>query len=258
MPSTILPNPFDFSQQVVLVTGSGKGIGRAIAARFAAGGARVAVHYHTSASAAQEIVAEIKSEGCEARAFRADVTQAREVKELFAAVQAAFGRLDVLINNAGSYPTTPLLDLSEEEWDAVIASNLRSVHLCTQAAARQMIAQANGGSILNIATIEAQSTAPGHSHYSAAKAGVLMYTRSAARELAGHGIRVNAISPGLIWRPGIEEQIPEFVAYWKSTNPSGRLGLPEEVANACLFLASSAADWITGVNLPVDGGALAV
>jgi 3-oxoacyl-[acyl-carrier protein] reductase len=258
MPSNTIPNPFDFSRQVVLVTGSGKGIGRAIAARFAAAGARVAVHYHTSASAAEEILAEIKSEGGEARAFRADVTQAGEVKDLFAALQAAFGRLDVLVNNAGSYPTTPLLDLSEEEWGAVIASNLRSVHLCTQAAARQMVVQGNGGSILNIATIEAQSTAPGHSHYSAAKAGVLMYTRSAARELAGHGIRVNAVSPGLIWRPGIEEQIPEFVAYWRSTNPSGRQGLPEEVANACLFLASSAADWITGVNLPVDGGALAV
>ena len=256
MSPTTLPNPFDFDQQVVLVTGSAKGIGRGIAARFAAAGARVAAHYHTSAAAAEDLVAAVQSQAGKARAFQADLSRPAEVEGLFTAVRAAFGRLDVLVNNAGAYPVTPLLELAAEEWDAILNANLRSAHLCTRSAAKLMIAQNRGGVILNIATIEAQSTAPGHSHYAAAKAGLLMYTRSAA-VAAPHAIRVNAVSPGLIWRPAIEEQIPEFVARWKATNPSGRLGLPEEIGDACLFLASPAAAWITGINLPVDGGALA-
>ncbi|HVN56118.1 MAG TPA: SDR family NAD(P)-dependent oxidoreductase [Anaerolineaceae bacterium] len=257
MSPTTLPNPFDFSEQVVLVTGSAKGIGRGIAARFAAAGARVAVHFHTSAAAAASLVSQIQNQGGSAHAYRANLSHPAEVDSLFSAVQSTFGRLDVLVNNAGAYPVTSLLEITAEEWDEILNANLRSAHLCTRSAARLMIAQGSGGSIVNIATIEARSTAPGHSHYAAAKAGLLMYTRSAAIELAPHGIRVNAVSPGLIWRPGIEEQIPEFVARWKATNPSRRLGLPEEIGDACLLLASSAASWITGVDLPVDGGELA-
>jgi NAD(P)-dependent dehydrogenase (short-subunit alcohol dehydrogenase family) len=147
--------------------------------------------------------------------------------------------------------------MSEEEWDRVVDTNLKSVFLGTQAAARQMKGQdPPGGAIVNIASIEGESPAPLHSHYNAAKAGVIMHTRAAALELGPHGIRVNSVSPGLIWRPGIEEDWPEGVEHWQQAAPLTRLGRPEDVADACLFLASPAARWITGANLRVDGGVL--
>ncbi len=142
------------------------------------------------------------------------------------------------------------------QWDAVLAATLRSVFLMTQAAARQMIAQGGGGAIVNISSIEAENPAPGHSHYNAAKGGVLMYTRAAANELGPHGIRVNAVAPGLIWTPGLETNWPEGVARFLRAAPLGRIGTPEDVADACLFLASPAARWITGASLTVDGGVL--
>jgi NAD(P)-dependent dehydrogenase (short-subunit alcohol dehydrogenase family) len=138
----------------------------------------------------------------------------------------------------------------------VVDASLKSVFLCTQAAARLMVERGIQGAIVNIASIEAESPEPDHSHYDAAKAGVLMHTRSAAFELAPHGIRVNAVSPGLIWQPGIEESWPEGVARWQAAAPLQRMGFSEDVADACLFLASPAARWITGVNLRVDGGVM--
>ena len=167
-----------------------------------------------------------------------------------------FGALDVLINNAGSYPFSPLVEVSDIEWDQVVASNLRSVHLCTQAAARAMIAQGRPGAIVNIASIEAENPAPHHSHYVAAKAAVVMYTRSAAQELGRQGIRVNCVSPGLIWREGLDRDWPEGVNAYLRAVPLGRLGYPDDVADTCLFLASPAARWITGANLVLDGGVL--
>jgi len=251
-----IQNPFGFTDRVVVVTGSGKGIGRGIALRFAEAGACVAVHYRTSQAAAEQTAAGIRSLGRQAGVFQADVGDAPQVSALIARVTAQFGHIDIWINNAGVYPSTPLLQMTGDEWDRVIDGNLRSVFLCTQAAARQMVAQGQGGVIINIASIESQLTAPGHSHYNTAKAGVVMHTRIAARELGKHAIRVNCVSPGLIWRLGIEVDDPEFVTRWEKTTPLGRLGRPEDVANACLFLASDAAHWITGINLPVDGGAL--
>jgi NAD(P)-dependent dehydrogenase (short-subunit alcohol dehydrogenase family) len=149
-----------------------------------------------------------------------------------------------------------LLDMKESEWNEVIAANLRSVHLCTQAAARHMIACGRPGAIVNIASIEAENPAPKHSHYVAAKAGVVMYTRSAALELGAHGIRVNCVSPGLVWREGLDRDWPEGVSAYLAAVPLRRLGQPDDVADACLFLASAAARWITGSNLVVDGGVL--
>jgi NAD(P)-dependent dehydrogenase (short-subunit alcohol dehydrogenase family) len=146
--------------------------------------------------------------------------------------------------------------MAEEEWDLVINSNLRSTFLCTQAAAKQMIAQGSGGAIVNIASIEGENPAPMHSHYSAAKGGVLIYTVAAAQELGAHAIRVNAVVPGLIWREGIEQAWPEGVARWQKAAPLKRLGLPSDVADACLFLTSQAARWITGASLRVDGGVM--
>lgn len=247
----------DFRGQAVVVTGAGRGIGPGIARRFAEAGANLVINYRESRPGAEELVTGIESAGGEAIAHRADVSRADQVQGLFQRCLEAYGRLDVLVNNAGTYPGAGLLEMSEPEWDQVLADNLRSVHLCTQAAARVMVKQGIHGAIVNNASIEGVSPEPDHSHYDAAKAGVLMHTRSAAFELAPYGIRVNAVSPGLIWQPGIEEDWPQGVARWQAAAPLKRLGLAEDVADACLFLASPMARWITGVNLFVDGGVMA-
>jgi NAD(P)-dependent dehydrogenase (short-subunit alcohol dehydrogenase family) len=247
-------NPLDFHGKTVLVTGAGQGLGRGIALAFARAGAAVALHYRSSRAEAQTAADEIRALGGSVQVFQADLVQEAQVDALFAQVDESLGVLDVLINNAGEYPVTSLLEMPAAEWERVIASNLTSVFLATRAAARGMIARGRGGAIVNIASVEAQFPAFGHIHYSAAKAGVVMATRSAAFELGQYNIRVNAISPGLIWREGIEQNWPDGVARWHAAAPLGRLGLPEDVAQACLFLASPAASWISGADLPVDGG----
>ncbi len=247
---------FDFSGKTALVTGSGSGLGKGIAIRFAQAGAAVAVNYRYSADGAQAVVAQIKADGGKAIAIQANVTRKDDVERLIEQTVAAFGRLDVLVNNAGAYPLSLLLEMSQVEWDDVINANLRSVFLCTQTAAKQMITQNKGGAIINIASIEGENPAPMHSHYNAAKGGVLMHTMAAANELGPQKIRVNAVSPGLIWRAGIEQAWPDGVARWQKAAPLTRLGMPDDVADACLFLASPAARWITGINLRVDGGVM--
>lgn len=246
---------FDYFEKIVLVTGAGSGLGQGIAIRFAQAGARIIVHYRTSAQSAATVVAQIIDAGGDAVALQADVTDESDVQRLIEQSVARFGRIDVLINNAGTYPLHSLLEMSTAQWDKVINANLRSAFLCTQAVARQMIAQ-GGGSIINITSIEAENPAPLHSHYNAAKAGVAMLTKSSALELGKQNIRVNAVAPGLIWRDGIEQSWPDGVQRWRSTAPLGRLGMPEDVADACLFLASPAARWITGATLLVDGGVM--
>lgn len=237
--------------RVALVTGSGSGHGRGIARRLAEAGAAVVVHYRTSEQGALEVVDAIAASGGRAVALQGDLTEGEEVDGLFDAGVEALGGLDILINNAGAYPLSPLVEMAEDEWEAVVRANLKSVHLCTQAAARRM---SEGDAIVNVASVEALQPMPMHAHYDAAKAGVLMHTRSAALELGPRGIRVNAVSPGLIERPGIEEAWPEGVEGWLRVVPLGRMGTAEDVADACLFLASDAARWITGANLVVDGG----
>lgn len=244
----------DFTGKAVLVTGAGAGIGRAIALRFAQAGAAVCLHYRDNEAGAAQVADDIVADGGRAETVRADLRFAAAAEVAIGHAVATFGRLDILINNAGSYPVTPLLQMTSEQWREVIGANLDSVHFCTQAAAKVM--RDHGGAIVNISSIEALNPAPGHVHYTSAKAGVLMYTRSAARELGSDGIRVNAVSPGLIWREGLEESWPEGVTAYKNAAPLGRLGLPGEVADACLFLASPAAAWVTGANLIVDGGVL--
>jgi NAD(P)-dependent dehydrogenase (short-subunit alcohol dehydrogenase family) len=250
-----IPNPFDFSGKVVLVTGSGRGIGHVVARRFAQCGAELALHYHTSSEGVEELSAECLSVGGRAVGLQADLQQEEEVERMFRQIDQYFGRLDVLINNAGTWSMSLITDMTAGEWDDILNVNLRSAFLCTREAARRMSKQAGGGAIVNIASVEGLFPVQGHSHYSAAKAGLLMYTRAAAQELGAKHIRVNSVSPGLIWRPGIEEAWPSGVQAWQNSTPLGRLGQPEEIANACLFLASAAAGWISGTNLIVDGGA---
>jgi NAD(P)-dependent dehydrogenase (short-subunit alcohol dehydrogenase family) len=247
---------FDLSGQAVLVTGAGSGIGRAIAARFAEAGASVAVHHHTSKDGARAVVDEVAATGGRARAFEADLTREGEPERLVDAVIASFLRLDVLVNNAGSYPLAALLEMSGEQWDEVLAANLKSALACLQAAGRRMAA-AGGGAIVNVTSIQAFRPAPELAHYSAAKAGLEMLTRSAAVELGRAGVRVNTVAPGLIWREGIETAWPDGVARFVARAPLGRLGQPHDVADACLFLASPAARFVTGATLVVDGGVLA-
>ncbi|MFZ2614742.1 MAG: glucose 1-dehydrogenase [Anaerolineae bacterium] len=254
-----IPHPsalFDLTGRVALITGSGSGLGQGLAIRFSQASAKVIVHFNASRAGSQAVVERIETLGGEALALAADLTQPDEVTRLVTQAVAHFGRVDMLINNAGLYPLAGLLTMAAAEWDAVIAANLRSTFLCTQAVARQMIAQGSGGAIVNITSIEAENPAPHHSHYSAAKAGVFMLTRSAAAELGRHGIRVNAVAPGLIWREGLEQDWPDGVNRYLAAAPLGRLGMPEDVADACLFLASPAARWITGASLTVDGGVL--
>jgi len=254
-PPTV-PALLDLTGHIAVVTGAGSGMGAGIAKRFAEAGAYVVVHYLRSEDGSRRVVESIEAAGGRALTVQADLTSAAEVEHLMTTVRDTLGPADILVNNAGLYPVSPLLDMNESEWDLVIDANLKGVHLSTQAAARVMRASGRGGAIVNIASIEASNVAPMHAHYSAAKAGVVMYSRTAARELGPLGIRVNVVSPGLIWREGLDTAWPEGVSRYQRAVPLGRLGDPIDVADACLFLASPAARWITGAELVVDGGVL--
>jgi glucose 1-dehydrogenase len=245
----------DFTGKVAIVTGAGSGLGQGLARRFAEAGASVIVHYNSSETGAQKVTRQIREHGGDAIAVQGDLTQEEDAARLIQHASEQFKGLDVLINNAGTYPLHSVLGMTSLEWDHVVDANLRSVFLCTQAAARVMKDQ-DGGAIVNITSIESENPAPNHSHYNAAKGGVLMFTRASACELAPHGIRVNAVAPGLIWREGLQRDWPDGVQRWQKTAPLKRLGLPEDVADACLFLASPAARWITGASLLVDGGVM--
>jgi 3-oxoacyl-[acyl-carrier protein] reductase len=238
----------DLSGTTTLVTGGSGGIGRGIAERFAEAGSAVVVHYNRDREGAIAVVERIEAAGGTAMALRADLT---DDDACHALVDAA-GGLDILINNAGIQPVEALDGMSVRSWRAMIDANLTSAFSCTQAAARAMMGR--GGCIVHIASIEAAQPAPGHAHYSSAKAALVMHARAAALEYGPHGIRVNTVSPGLIDRPGLATDWPDGVRRWQEAAPLGRLGTPTDVANACLFLASPLAAWITGQNLTVDGG----
>jgi 3-oxoacyl-[acyl-carrier protein] reductase len=245
----------DLTGHVTLVTGASGHIGAGIARRFAEAGAAVVAHYHRNAAAAEELVEDLSTSGGKAIAAGADLTDEQQVHDLIDTATSLTGRLDSLVNNAGIQPLQPLETMSLTDWRAVIDATMTSVFTCTQAAVEAM--RESGGSITHISSIEGSQPARAHAHYCSAKAGVLMHARSAALEYGPLGLRVNAVSPGLIERPGLAEQWPEGVRRWNEAAPLTRLGHPTDVANACLFLASPLASWITGQNLTVDGGVTA-
>jgi 3-oxoacyl-[acyl-carrier protein] reductase len=237
--------------KVALVTGASRGIGRATALALASEGAAVVVNYASSSSAAAEVVAEIEAIGGRAIAFKANVANSDEVDQLIAATMEKFGRIDVLVNNAGITRDTLLLRMKLEDWQAVIDLNLTGVFLCTRAVSKIMLKQ-KSGRIINITSVAGQMGNAGQSNYSASKAGVIGFTKTVARELAPRAITVNAVAPGFIatdMTDGLKaDAILQMI-------PLARYGQPEEVAGMIQFLASSpAAAYITGQVFNVDGG----
>ena len=244
----------DLRGKVALVTGASGGIGRVIAQRLSDAGAAVAVHYHSNAASAAEVVAAINGGGGRSFSIRADVASETDCVAMFASVAAALGPVDIVVNNAADQGVHALADMPLDAFKAMMATNLNGIFLTTRIAAAAMIARAATGAIVNVTSIEGHSPAEGHGHYATSKAGQLMFTRAAALEYGRSGIRVNSVSPGLINKPGLAEAWPAGVARWTSVVPLERLGDPHDVADAVLFLASPASRWITGADILVDGG----
>lgn len=245
----------NFKDQVVLVTGAGRGIGKAIALAFAREGAQVAVNDINPASC-EAVANEITTLGGEAAAFHADVSNKLAVQALLIDLEDRWGRIDVLINNAGVEPHKPIVQLDEWDWDRTIDVNLKGAFICSQSAGRMMIKQ-GGGVIVNIASIAGRAAGlRDRSAYVASKTGLIGFTKECAREFAAHRIRVNAVCPGVI--------VTEMTAHlrdnaaqmqkWLDDIPLGRLGEPDDVTGLVLFLCSDAARYITGQAINVDGG----
>lgn len=243
--------------KVAIVTGAGYGIGRGIAVRLAAEGAKVVVAYGHSKTEAEETVLQIKKASGDSVAVRADVTMRAQVEALMKTALSEFGRLDILVNNAGVANQSRLLELEEKTWDWLFAINLKGPYLCSRAAALIMVKQASGGRIIQIGSINSTRSVPGRSHYAASKAGLVAMTRVIACELAQYGITCNVVAPG-VTRSRMTQEIladPDSVKNRTLRSiPLGRIGEPCDVAAAVAFLASDEASYITGVNLDVDGG----
>jgi 3-oxoacyl-[acyl-carrier protein] reductase len=236
--------------RVALVTGANSPIGAAIATTLASHGAEVLLGVHRDTGRAA-----LLADRLGARCITSDLAADSGPEALVDHALEAHGRLDILVNNAALQTVEPLADVDAEAWDAVLGVNLRAVHLLIRASA-DALGRESSGSIVNIASIEAHQPAPGHGHYAAAKAALVMLTRSAALEYGPRGIRVNSVSPGLIDDGSLSDRWPEGVERWLVAAPLGRLGTPEDVAGAVAFLASPQASWISGTDLVVDGGVM--
>lgn len=235
--------------RVAVVTGGGSGIGRGIAAGLAAFGAKVVV-WERDADTCAAVAEEVDGLG-----IVTDVREAAQVDAALTRTVAELGPVAVLVNNAGGVFPSPLLDTSENGWDALYRANLRHVLLCTQRAARSMVEHGVAGSIISVTSIEGVRAAPGYAAYAAAKAGVVNYTKTAALELAPHGIRVNALAPDFTWTEGLEKLSPPGGRERGARMvPMGRAGHVDEMAGAAVFLASDLASYVTGQTIHVDGG----
>jgi glucose 1-dehydrogenase len=244
--------------KICIVTGAATGIGKAIATKFVTSGAAVVIDYVGNSGKADSLTAALRTIGGRAIAVAADVTDAAQVDMLVAEAVKEFGRLDVLVNNAGFEKKTPFLETPSSQWNEVVAINLTGPFLCSQRAAKQMVAQGGGGRIVNVSSVHEDLPMPTNSPYCAAKGGLRMLMRTIALELAPHGITVNNVAPGAIATPmdaPIEKDPAELHALLAEI-PLQRMGKPEEVAALCAFLASDEASYITGSTYAIDGGML--
>jgi 2-deoxy-D-gluconate 3-dehydrogenase len=257
---------FDLTNKVAIVTGAAKGIGEAIAIRLAQAGASV-LAADLDIDGSEQVASKIRTDGGSAQSAVADVGNVPSASRLIDVAVDVFGRVDILVNNAGIFPFSPMLQTSEQLWDKVMAINLKGAFFLTQAAAQRMIEANNGGKIVNIASIDAFHPTGNLVHYDASKGALVMATKSIALELGRYGINVNAVAPGSIRTPGAQTAtqgmqmasgmtIEDMGRAFAARIPLGRTGEPGDIANATLFLASSAADYITGEVLVVDGGYL--
>jgi len=240
-------------EKTALVTGASRGIGRAIALELARNGADVAVNYAGNALAAEEVVAAIEAMGRTAFAIQADVAVSSEAEQMIGAVTERFGKLDILVNNAGITRDNLLMRMKEEEFDAVIATNLKGVYNCIRAVTRPMMKQ-RSGRIINISSVVGALGNPGQANYAAAKAGVIGLTKSVARELASRGITVNCVAPGFIATDMTDKLSDDVKEALLKQIPLGTLGSPVQIASVVRFLASDDASYMTGQTLHVDGG----
>lgn len=241
--------------RVALVTGASGLLGGGIARCFARAGAAVVLGANQRVERAREVAEEIGKAGGAALVVSADLGEERECRRLVEEAYAWRGRLDSLVNNAGIQPVQGLEGMTAGDWRGMYDANVTSAFCCTQAAAEVMAGQeGRGGSVTHVASIEGHQPAVGHAHYSASKAALIMFARAAAVEYGSRGVRVNSVSPGLIGHPSLADEWPEGVERWGRAAPLVRLGRPEDVGAACVFLASDAAGWITGTDLVVDGG----
>ncbi len=239
--------------RVAIVTGGGRGIGRAIAARLAQEGANVAISYRSNDAAAEETAQKVREVGTQCELFKGDVASPEDVQALFKGVSEAFGRVDILVNNAGITRDNLMMRMKEDEFDEVLRTNLKGTYLCTRAALRPMV-RARWGRIVNVGSVVGLVGNAGQANYAASKAGIIGFTKSVAREVAQRGITVNAVAPGYVETEltgglpeGVKDQILAQV-------PSGRFGEPEEVAEVVAFLSGEGAGYITGQTIAVDGG----
>lgn len=243
----------NLTDKVALVTGASGGIGRSVSIALAKAGADVVINYSGNLAKAEEVQKEVEALGRKAMVIKADISSADEVSAMMKAAVKSFGKIDILVNNAGITRDGSLLMMKEEDWDAVLNTNLKGVFLCTKTAAKLMLKK-KYGRIINIASVVGLIGNAGQANYSAAKAGVIGLTKTSARELAARNITVNAVAPGFI-RTKMTDVLPEEVKEsMLSQVPLARLGTPDEVADAVLFLASDRASYITGQVISVNGG----
>lgn len=243
----------NFSEKVALITGSSSGIGAAIAAELAAQGATVAIHYRGNAAGAQSVAETVRSQGGTCALFQADVSDTEQAAELVKQVQSELGTIEILVNNAGTTRDTLLLSMKEEDWDAVIATNLKSIYAVTRPVMRAMLRN-RWGRIINITSVVGLTGQAGQSNYAASKAGIIGFTKSLAKEVASRNITVNAVAPGFIPTALTEVLGDDLRTEIIDNTPLGRMGTPEEVAWAVSFLAAERSGFITGQVLTVDGG----